>query len=315
MSLGALEQIAAATRGVAGCKNILWVGDGFPSMKALSQASSTVDRVQESIRRVSRRMLEARVTLYVIGPTLKPNVLTHIESDDDAAMADVASGGRVPEGDVQFSGLALETGGRAYSGRNDMALEIEESIASGLNYYTISYVPTTKSDNPQKLCKIRVAVTRPNLTATTRNSYYPSPPEDAPVVTPTKQELSFDLYGTAFSSMHYFGLDVSAKRGKTEKGDGYVVKVGASGLDWRPVPDGHRHAEVSVLAVCFSPRNRVLSHTILEMKADADSEAATQKGSYANFALPMNVPTGTIRIKFVVRDAINGHVGSVDVSH
>jgi hypothetical protein len=59
----------------------------------------------------------------------------------------------------------------------------------------------------------------------------------------------------------------------------------------------------------------VLYHTILEMKAGADSEAATQKGSYANFALPMNVPAGTIRIKFVVRDAINGHVGSVDVSH
>ncbi len=70
-----------------------------------------------------------------------------------------------------------------------------------------------------------------------------------------------------------------------------------------------------MLAVCFSPRNRVLYHTILEMKAGADSEAATQKGSYANFALPMNVPAGTIRIKFVVRDAINGHVGSVDVSH
>jgi VWFA-related protein len=156
MSLCALEQIAAATRGVAGRKNILWVGDGFPSMKTLSQASSTVDRVQETIRRVSRHMLEARVTLYVIGPTLKPNVLTHVESEDDAAMADVASGGRVPEGDVQFSGLALETGGRAYSGRNDMTREIEESVASGLNYYTISYVPTTKSDNRRSCARFEL---------------------------------------------------------------------------------------------------------------------------------------------------------------
>ncbi len=31
-TLGALEQVAQSTRGISGRKNLIWVGDGFPSV-------------------------------------------------------------------------------------------------------------------------------------------------------------------------------------------------------------------------------------------------------------------------------------------
>ena len=66
-TLGALEQVAQATRGIAGRKNLIWVGDGFPSVKTTDVGTAESDKVMEYLRRITNAMLAARVRSIVSG--------------------------------------------------------------------------------------------------------------------------------------------------------------------------------------------------------------------------------------------------------
>jgi VWFA-related protein len=308
-SLGSLEQIAQATRSVPGRKNVIWVGDGFPSVGTADVGLSVSEKVTADLRRLSNIMLAARVSLYIIGPTLKAMqpVTIETQADADTAQPDVGLGPL--RGDIQFAGLAPPTGGRAYTNRNDMDHEIGESIAAGGNFYTLAYSPTNHADDPQKYRKIRVEVLRPGLTIQTRDGYYPESPPAAVPVAPTKQELAFDLYGAAFSNMAYTDLGVRAERSGLNQ---FLLRINAGQLTWRDQPDGKHHAGVIVLAVCFSSRNRVLGRNAAVLGSDTPAPISNIAGATADIRMTVTIPPATYRIRFVVRDAVNGRVGTAD---
>ena len=162
-TLGALEQVAQATRGFRAAKNLISVRNGFPSVNTTDVGTEASEAVTDYLRRITNAMLKARVTLSIIRPMLQPSQPVVVETQ---SQTDAIQGGAVNllnTGDLTFASLAPPSGGHANSNRNDLDKGIGESIDAGLNFYTPSYVPTDNSNDPKQYRHIRVEILRPGL--------------------------------------------------------------------------------------------------------------------------------------------------------
>ena len=312
-TLGAIERVSQAMRGVPGRKNVLWVGDGFPPVNMSDIGRTSANEIAANLRHLSNDMLHARVALSIAGPTLKGHQPVTIETQSDSDM--MSSGGydglNISQGGIAFSSLAPPTGGRAYQNRNDLDGEIAESIAAGSSYYTLSYRPSNPSNNPKAYRKIHVEVTRPGLTVQTRDGYFEEPSQTATPVNIPAPQLAFDLNGAATSPLTYTDLHLTAVR--TGRAD-FTLHATARDLTWHDLPDGRRHADVVLLAACLSAKGKLLSKNFATLGSNTEASLASIGISTA--ALPMHLvaPPGTARIRFVVRDVTNGRVGTADLT-
>ncbi len=318
VSLSALMQIAQASGGTHGRKNVIWVGSGFPSLTVPEFPDPKVDAINEAIKKTTQKLLQSRVTLYIIDPTpMSTGVVDFSDADivtpDMLESATEENGSDMFPGDIQFATFAPSTGGSIFSLRNDVDRELATSINNGASYYTLSYSPTNKSEDAAEYRKIRVAVKRPGLIATTRTGYYPETSIDAGGVIkpPTMHELAFDLTSAGLSSMLYNTLKVSAERSKDEN---YVLHVDSHGLFWRHAANGKYVAEVTLMQVCFSAKNKVIYHKPFELYSASLSDPSHEPGNQqATFRVAATVPPGTAHMRFVIRDAATGKIGTTDI--
>lgn len=313
-TFGALLEIAEATRGIRGRKNTIWVGKGFPSIDMTQAAPDAVQTITDAVRKTTFALLQSKVSLFTIDPsTLDPTPITDQESDSAVSAGDLSGTGLVFGGAIQFSSMAGSTGGHAFAMNNFLDQEIASSIRDGANYYEMSYSPTEYSTDAAKYRKIAVTVRRPGLSIITRDGYFPSE-QPQPAVQAEKRvddvdRVKFDLSTAALNKLTYNALTVVAE--KSGPGD-YFVSVPANGLEWREDPKGHV-AELSMMAVCFSAKDKPLSKASSEHTASTSGDVTRVTGEL-RYKLPLTVPAGTSRIRFVVRDLTSGKVGSYDLN-
>jgi VWFA-related protein len=313
--LAALQQVAQASSGTPGRKNLIWVGNGFPSADLVGLPADQGDLILAAIRRCTARLLAARITMYTINPTADSSSSVEVDDPDnldsalDANGADPFGGGA-----VSFTNFAPSTGGIAYTGRNDLQNVIGEGIAKGQDYYTMSYSPTNKTDDAKKFRNIKIVMKDPNLRATTRDGYYPETAADLnPAIDKsmdTKQvmaNLKLDLSAALTTTISYNGLSVTAD--KTAKGQ-YTVHVAENGVGWSdPDTNGAQHTEATVAAGWYDAKGKLLGHDAREL---IFPRAGSNAG--ATFQFPVQLTGSPVRLRIVVRDALNGHMGTVDLT-
>jgi len=313
-TFGALLEIAEATRGIRGRKNAIWVGKGFPSIDMTQADPEAVRTITDAVKKTTFALLQSKVSLFTIDPaTLDPTPIIDQESDSAVSAGDLSGTGLIFGGAIQFASMAGSTGGHAFAMNNFIDQEIASSIRDGANYYELGYSPTEFSTDAAKYRKIAVTVKRPGLSVITRDGYFPGeqpvPAAQAEARVDDVDRVKFDLSTAALNKLSYNGLTVKAE--KSGAGD-YAVSIAASELGWREDPKGHV-AELSIMAVCFSAKDKPLFKASSEHTASTSGDVARASGELS-YKLPLNVPTGTARIRFVVRDLASGKVGSYDLT-
>jgi VWFA-related protein len=315
-SIGSLIQIAQASSGTIGRKNVIWVGAGFPQFLLDAVPARQADALTAAVKEMVVDLLKARVTLNIIDPTSMATSTLDLNNPEYLSLqtlqdAETPTTSRV-SGILNFDTFAPATGGMFASGRNDIARQIGIAAANGANYYTLSYDPTNRSDRAEKFRSISIRMSDPSLTATTRTGYFPrsaQPENTTPAVPPTRQ-LAFDLVNAALSKLSYNGLKITLSGDAT----GPELLVGRSGLQPHLLADGRELAEVTLMQVWFDKHGKVLSHTVHELQAPFPSSSAGSSATDIAFRLPSGAaPAGPVRERLVVRDAIGGHIGSLDV--
>jgi VWFA-related protein len=311
-TLNSLEEIAQASAGTPGRKNIIWVGKGFPSVDMTGLDDTAARQLQDAIKRCTDLLLSSRVTLFIVDPTPLSSVSYDTETPTDLATLEAETATEPFSNAVRFSTLAPVTGGRVFSNRNDVDHEIATSMHDGALYYTLSYTPSNASDERGEYRSVRIALNRPGLIVSTRDGYYAaaSAAPASPDVKKAGGEEVTDVANAALSKMVYNGLKVRAGRFSPGR---YTLAVADSSLSWQPTPGESTQAAVSVVAVCFSSSGKVLSH-ITEEKGFM-RKAATPVQTEEIFTLPVDLPPMTARLRFVLRDTSSGHLGTVDLDH
>jgi VWFA-related protein len=314
MSLGTLVQIAQASTGTPGRKNVIWVGVGFPSLMLDDVSGTKEDEITAAAANATLVLLKARVTLNVIDPTAMASSSLDMNNPEyltlDALQRVQGATAASVSGILNFDAFAPATGGHLFVGRNDVDSEIAQAVDNGSNYYTISYAPTNKDDNPAKFRNISVVMRDPNLVATTRTGYFQErqlQPGEKPPPPPT-QQLAFDLTSAALNTLVYNGLAVTAVKSPT----GYILHVGSAAIQPHVLSNGSKVDEVTIMQVYFRKGNAVVGHSEAELKAGFAADAPLPP--IVDYAVPLDrLPRDAVRIRFVVRDAVSGHIGTADV--
>jgi VWFA-related protein len=315
-TLGAMLQIAQSVAGIPGRKNVIWVGTGYNKAYDLTNMSEKDhDKVVASIEQVTDRMLQARVTLYIIDPggPLKADDPTDQTLDPSNVSSAGSSIGDFGD-NMGMDTFADNTGGRVIGGRNDLDVQVAEVSQEGAEYYTLSYIPGSSSEAAQPFRKIHVSVNDPSLRVITRQGYFTTeaPVSKVALAPKAKQanDVKYDLMSAARTTMAYTALHTDAKRSK----NGYAVFVNANDLKFAEQPDGSRIAEVTILAVCYSNKGKETAQRAVEMKQQLAPTDVIRSGSQVSFALPLVVPPFTGRIRIVVRDAATGALGATNAN-
>ena len=311
-TLGAISQLASSLRGIHGHKNVLWIGSGFDNAFDLTSAGSNdTESIESALRTVSGRMLDARISLSTLDPAGMDALKAEENVDAEATNGGGGNSLTSFSDGVSFDGLARTTGGTVVHGRNDLSTLVQQNAAAEL--YVLSYRPSDAPGSAPDYRKIRVAMKDPSLTAITRTGYFP-PDNPAGAVTPAeaaqnKRQYNFDLLGAASSRLDYTGLHVTASKGK---GGDFLVQVGTSDLTWTPAGP-HRTADISVIAVAFDGKDNAIAqdaHDFQEQIKDSDRTF----GSYVALTFHLNIPANAERVRFAVRDAGNGSIGSFELA-
>jgi len=332
-TLGSLLQIAEATRGTPGRKNIIWVGVNAPGVDLINADPLTAQVMTDIVKRVTQTLLETRVTVFYIDPTINKTSTVGLLVPGDDSDSDTFVDTDPFSTDISLDNFAPATGGRIYMSRNDVNNEIANSIDNGNTYYTLSYTPTNKNEDPSKYRNIKIVLSNPDLIAMTRLGYYAEPENANNSVNDKtldqKQRLSIlqlELNQAAFSLLSYNGLPVTAKKGSGPDKHVWLLTVPTNALSWTQLTDGSLRAEVTAMAAVFdesanlranqhsryktTAKTKLVAHTADEMtyvRKPGESEPAT-----VTFRLQPQVPAMATRMRFVVRDAVTGKTGTAD---
>jgi VWFA-related protein len=314
-SLNALVQMSQSFARIPGRKNLIWVGGGFPTLNPTTLDGDHAQEVKDTIQHVTDVLLETHITMYAIDPTSNAAGLTEITNVDQTDF--VTAGGGVMGLNIDpfdsaedFDRLAPVTGGRIVRGLNDVAKQIATSIDLGANFYTLGYVPSSASNLAGKYRHIRVECLRPGVTINTREGYYPSHSESPAA---TRTDLSYDLSTAAESTIPLNGLHLTVQAGRAP--GAYILHVAAANLTWTANDDGSSTAHVAVLAVARSAKDKMLGHTLRVMTATARAGTNLQDPAReADFELTPTAFAKTASLRFVVRDAASGRMGSTELT-
>jgi hypothetical protein len=308
-AFGTLERVAEATVGHPGHKNMIWIGRGFPAINMANIPVDSKDRVESYVQRCVNMLRDARVTLYAVDPAgLVVNMAE--KYGNEAAMWDPFGG------NYDFSRLARATGGKSLYGRNDVDAEIGNSARDGVNFYTLTYRPTTGGMDPQKFRKISVTVNQPGLTATTRLGYFVAMGPARVNPTNPSRQLAFDLTSAATSTMVYDAVPLTLT---PDPNDPYAfrLRIEAKGLIWSVATDTEpRHANFVLMTTTFDKKGKVLKEIAKVAKIDAPASVPAKGRIEVPIVVPIKLEhdSKAVRVRFVVRIVQTGREGTADAT-
>ena len=147
MRAAAMRDLARYLSAFPGRKNLIWLSGGLPSVSIGGPGSPFPDitSLTDDIKGIADTLTLSRVALYAIdarGLVVSPN-----------------EGFRIMIEGGQLSDMASATGGKAFYNTNGIKQAVAEVVATGSNYYTLSYSPTNNqwNGNYRKL-KVKLAI-------------------------------------------------------------------------------------------------------------------------------------------------------------
>lgn len=175
LSIDALDQIIAYEAPRNGRKVVIWVSPGWP---LLSGPSTELDSKQQeqvfgNIVRLSTQLLQARITLYSVDPLGAGESMLRATYYEEF-LKGVSKPGQANLGNLGLQVLAIQSGGLAFNFANDVASLVQECLTDTVPYYEITFNPPTAKQRDE-YHHLEVKVTKPGLTARTRQGYYAQP--------------------------------------------------------------------------------------------------------------------------------------------
>ncbi|TCK70762.1 VWFA-related protein [Acidipila rosea] len=311
-TLNALGQIASSTQGTPTHKTIVWVSSGLPLLSELMLPPQDQDNLFRTIMRLSDQLMQSRVTLYTVDPRGTRGALANNNRFFNAYTGGAINMGDAAIGDVGLQTIAVQTGGKALFGDNDIDHAVAASLADADVYYTLLYYPTNKNFN-SRYRRIRVAVDQPGTAVLTRTGYYALP---SPAIrTPAENLQRVDL--AVGNPLPYNQLHVEVKDASlTRDPDTARVNllIASSQLVWVPQPNGKLTATLDFAAADFSKVGKRM-HAIQMRRAITLSTGLglRQKGHVLGVPVQLPYSFSGGRLRFAVEDEGSGLIGTADV--
>jgi len=308
-----LMEIAKATQGHPGHKNVIWVGHGLPTLNMSTLGDDDKKAVEYAIAQCTNLLKNSRITIYAIDPAgIAAANTTILNADGTMEDPDPFSG------QIDFSGIVNETGGQSLHGRNDVDQLLDASVRNGENFYTLAYQPSgVSNDNPMKFRKIRVVPVNPDYTATSRTGYFAAPPDLGAgagnhLSGSSKDQEDFDIIAAISNLMVFDGVPLTIARDATTA-DLYHVTFPANRLGLT-LQDGKFTGNIRFDLLGYDRQGKLLSKTGKVIMIQLDSLAPGSGDSKTvTINAMLKMPEGTARVRMIVRAKNSGYLGADNV--
>ncbi len=348
-TLEALRQIARATGGHPGRKNLLWVSSGFPFTLVPEdpEQSSLSDRVgdptappptpnqanvdslgttlmanyTEQIRRVSALLSDAQTAIYPIdarglmGSALVDASKTGLNSSgmltvgQEYGRSVVRSGESLISSQQNMGDLARQTGGRAFINRNDIDNAVAIASQEGTASYTIGYHPQNKKWDGG-YHRVKLKVSRPGVQLRYRAGYF--------AIDPGKTKTS-EQDAAVNNALHFTGAEATmvvfdAKAGAVGANTRVQFLVDPKSISAEDVEGGKKHISLNFYVSAFTPDGRLAKSDVKIVDATLEG-AQFEQVQKIGLLMPMDLALakGDYQLRLAVRDNRTGFIGTLGI--
>jgi VWFA-related protein len=335
-TLSALDQLARYLSGMPGRKNVLWLSGSFPLAvlpnPELNNPYQAARDFSEAVDHTASLLAKARVAVYPIDARgLFPQSLSapsmsgggFARTPDRVNAAESADSSLHAEERLTLDEVAHVTGGEAIANTNDLKSALQEVDRNGTHYYTLTYVPSNKSqDNKVRTIEVRVHPGKYRLSY--RRSYVaaPTPPKgdtfsillqhDIPASAQILFRLSPTRIAVQPASAPIAGSNPNPLRPVTRYSIGYDVDVAP--LELVASPDGILHGSTTLVVIAYDRDGRPLNSTSNTLNLNVPSvEYPRFIKEGIHYRQQLDIPTQTAWLRAGILDHTSGNVGSLEV--
>ena len=323
-TLGAINFVLRALRGLPGRKAVILFSDGIPVFTGARNSGS----IEDGLRQLADLANRSAVVLYTVdargllsfGLTAADNTNPIAGHMTPTAVAGVGASRRreYAESEDGLDYLARQTGGFFMHDSNDLDAGIVRALQDLSGYYLIGYKPEESSFEPEggkrRFHRIQVKVKTAGLQVRSRSGYMGISEREAwPTYRTAAGQLSAALNSPFYSSSLNLRLTCLFAE---EKDAGAAVRmllqVDAHDLTFSEEPDGTRKVIADVAAFAIGEQGAVAGSSDRNY-AIRLSPREYQQASNGGLVYKLNVPLekpGAYQMRVAVRDAGSGKIGS-----
>jgi VWFA-related protein len=305
-TLLALQAIANHLGGLPGRKNLIWLSGGFP-IPPSAVNGGIINDAGMVIYPVDLRGLISMNQWQPTNDARTPSVLAigpqpmdeRADTDINASLATMHL-------------LADRTGGRAFTGNNDIAGSIRRAMDDARLTYILYYAPSHNQWDG-RFREIKIKLNRPGLEAHYRQGYYATP--DPPADRSTRQSA---IASVAVAPLPATGLTILARllEEPTAASPRATLLLVLDGHEFRfdHNDQGRQCATVDLALLVFGDAATPTSQarrTASLVLTDREYDDLMHGG--VRVTMNVNATVKSQRLRVVARDTASGRVGSVDV--
>lgn len=294
-TLDAFDAIANAYAGVPGRKALIWMTGSFP-IDLPKPGDIHAGQFMDATQRAFEKLNNANISVYPV----------------DARGLVTLAFDRHQDTITTMQSFAEMTGGRAFYNTNDLSTAVAKAAEDSAAYYVLGYYLKSDRDKPGWR-KLQVKVTRDGVHVRARAGFF--------VV---KQDLNDDkvraseMRTALVSPFEFTALPVIVRwtgQGSDAAGKKIVrfsVHLNANSIT---IDDSDKnHVSLEFLAVARDPTMKVANQVGQTVEAHLKPESVDKlRTSGMTYNNQLVVAPGDYNVRFVVRDNLNGHIGSLQV--
>lgn len=362
MTLDALQELAHYLGGIPGRKNLIWFSGSFPiTIDPEDTARSPFRNVQDYgdlIRKTTALLTAARVAVYPVDARgLMGQTTVDAQYTPSPSGLNVDAQGKLVAGQKQqnvatdyakfltqtdeekgtMDTVAEETGGKAFTGSNDLKGDVADVIENGSSYYSIAYAPgEEKADGSFR--RIRVSLDKGSYKLSYRAGYYADEAsggsaandQSAGLVVsailhgaPPATEISLTARVLPASDPVFQNVKLPAgpagQMAATMKGPlrRYVIdlSIDPRGFSFNDTPAGTHAGHMAFLLVAYDAGGNRVNYLDQAMNVNftpKQYEDAMASGLHARMQL--DLPAAHTSLRIAVEDLNAGRAGSLEVN-
>ena len=287
------RQHLRALKHFEGTRMIVFFSDGFLSESGSAEAYQTQELVDMALR--------SGIVINTVNIRGVPIMADAREQEDLDAQ------------ETPLSQMAYDTGGLFFHNQNNLYLGLQKVVRRQSYYYILTYgTPSQKADGAYH--RIKLEVTRPGLELSYRKGYY-TPKEQLSYESRNKEEILAAL--NAPGNMSEIPMTLAYNYSQEEDSSysvSFVTNVNIRGMQFLD-EDARRKNLVSLYLVAFDENDKYVNG--LEKSIDfrlQESSYTSLRDHGLTSRVELKLPIGNYKIKAVVREGLQGKMGSITKS-
>jgi VWFA-related protein len=313
VTLDAMEHIAHALAGIPGRKSLIWLTGSFPlSLNPFSEILQGQGAAY--FRRTVQALNDANVAVYPVD--IRGVINTEVSGLDAGYPTQLAGQRRNAQNPNEIAedptklrfeamrSFAASTGGVPFYNNNSVPNGIRNAIEDSSAYYMLGYYRADKNTDMQWKA-LNVKVRGAGLQVRSRSGFYAGQSND--------KTNTAELVNAMDSPWDYTGIPVSVRWSNAPAGNGqqrnapFEILVNGNSVDL-----SRHHLQLQYAAAVKALDGKIVTRWGQTLEGPLNPEQEKQiVGSGITYRNALSLPAGKYLVRFVVRDDVTGHIGSV----